>query len=513
MRRLAVSLRKGARPFTRVRLRRLGSACGLVVVSMAGVVLGVLLAGRVTDDIGPFRATYTVQPSLRGGTEVNIPPLGSLHLNSHAGPAHLQVRLDALDQGRTKAIVANPAALEQASDGAVDDVTRGVRRLVWRSSAAAVLGALMLGALIYRDPRRIAGCGAVAVLVLIGTGVAAASTFRADSIQEPRYEGLLTNAPAVVGDARRIADQYAEYREQLQRMVANVGRIYGTVSQLPVYSADSGTTRVLHVSDLHLNPSAWSVISTVVEQFDIDLVIDTGDIIDWGSQAESSYVSPIASLRVPYIYIRGNHDSATTAAAVARQPNATVLDNSVTQVAGLTIAGIGDPRFTPDKSADSTDTASVVGSGESLASTIRKYGKPVDLAMVHDPLAAGPLAATCPVVLAGHKHKREVSRLGPPDDVPPQGRTLLMTEGSTGGAGLRGLENEEPTPLELSVLYFGPEHTLQAYDDITVGGTGQSEVSLQRNIVRPDEALKSSPSPRVGSSVPADGSPAAPRSS
>ena len=31
------------------------------------------------------------------------------------------------------------------------------------------------------------------------------------------------------------------------------------------------------------------------------------------------------------------------------QPNAVVLDNKVAEVGGLRLAGIGDPRFTPDK--------------------------------------------------------------------------------------------------------------------------------------------------------------------
>lgn len=479
---------------TRKRLRRLGSAAGLVAVSLTAIVLGVIVAGHTTDNLGPFRAEYSLRPSLSGGTEVSIPPLGSLRLNSHGGPANLEISLESLDQDRTRAIVTDPNALERASGGAVDDVARGVRRLVWQVCGVSLLAAMGLGGLVYRSMRRAAACGAVAVLVLLSTAVSAASTFRPDSIQEPRYEGLLTNAPAVVGDARRIADRYEEYRAQLQHMVANVGRIYGTVSRLPVYSPNSGNTHVLHVSDLHLNPAAWSVIKTVVEQFDIDLVIDTGDITDWGSEPEASFVASIGALDVPYVYIRGNHDSAVTATAIARQPKAYVLENAVIDINGLVIAGIGDPRFTPDKSADSG--ASVVDNGETLAATIRAYREPVHVALVHDPVAATPLAGVSPLVLSGHRHKREVTRVGAANgNIPPQGRTLLMTQGSTGGAGLRGLEKAEPTPLTLSVLYFDQQHTLQAYDDITVGGTGEAEVALQRNIVRPDEAVKTSPSP------------------
>jgi predicted phosphodiesterase len=493
----------------RPRVRRAFSAIGVVAISLMGVVIGVLLAGSTTDDVGPFQAKYSATPSFTGGTEVAIPPLGSLHLASHYGPAHLQVTLQALDQKRTEAIVTDPNALEHASDNAVEDVSRGVRRLIWQVAGASVLGAMLLGAIIYRSARRVAGCGAIALVVVLGTGLSAAGTFRAQSIQEPRFEGLLVNAPAVVGDARAIADRYEEYRDQLQRLVANVGRIYGTVSNLPVYEPDTTTTRVLHVSDLHLNPAAWSIVSTVVEQFDIDMVVDTGDINDWGSEPESSYVDAIAALRVPYVYIRGNHDSAATAAAVARQPNATVLDNTVTEVDGLVIAGISDPRFTPDKTADGA--ASVEGTGESLAATIRVAGRPVNFAMVHDPIAGGPLAGVVPVVLAGHRHEREVTRIDQQDGkIPPEGRTLLMVQGSTGGAGLRGLEDEKPTPLEMSVLYFDDDDkSLQAYDDITVGGTGQSEVTLQRNLVRPDDKapVVRTPSPSQSSTDPSSGSP------
>jgi predicted phosphodiesterase len=324
-----------------------------------------------------------------------------------------------------------------------------------------------------------------------------ALTFRPQAIEEPRYEGLLVNAPAVVGDARRIAGRYAEYRVELQRLVGNVGKLYDTISTLPVYEPDGSTTRVLHISDMHLNPAAWSVVRTVVQQFNAQLVIDTGDITDWGSDPEDSYVNSIAALKVPYVFIRGNHDSANTEAAVARQPNARVLDGTAVTIDGLTIAGIGDPRFTPDKSTpanqpgQATDPV-VVNSGQTLANSITEMRRPPDIALVHDPVAATPLAGECPLVLAGHLHKREVQRLGP---VGQANRTLLMVEGSTGGAGLRGLESKVPLPLALSVLYFDKERKLQAYDDIQVGGTGQTEVSLERHIVKDDLTSGASPSP------------------
>jgi predicted phosphodiesterase len=276
-----------------------------------------------------------------------------------------------------------------------------------------------------------------------------------------------------------------------------------------------------------------------VQTFEIDAVVDTGDMVDWGSSAETGYVSSIPSVGVPYIYVRGNHDSMAIQSAVARQRNAIVLDNAVTTIDGVTIAGIGDPEFTPDKSetppvndADEPAVTPLVQSGQMLAETIHRHGLPVDVALVHDPAMAPPLSGTVPLVLAGHLHRRQVSTLpaptvkpdpsasasagasaaAPAPSVPADGDaqpTRLMVEGSTGGAGLRGLEKEEPTPLSLSVLYFDEKHQLKAYDDIQLGGTGQSNVELQRNVIgaKPEDP----PTPSISESVTPQTSPSTPR--
>lgn len=497
--------------------RRLGVGLALVVVTLVGLSAGLLLAGHTTQNVGPFSARFAITPSLHGGTEVDIPPLGSLRLRSHGGPAHLTVQLESLDKTRAEQLITDPNGVAKASDTAVEDVGTGLSRLILQAAGAGLLGALVAAAIVFRDVRRVAISGGLALATMGLSGGVAAATFRPTSIEEPQYQGLLANAPAVIGDARRIADQYDEYRAELQRLVRNVSKLYGAFSTLPVYQPDVETIRVLHISDMHLNPAAWSVVQTVVNQFNIDIVVDTGDINDWGSQAEASYVAAIGSLKVPYVYIRGNHDSALTAAAVAREPNAIVLENSITTVHGVTIAGIGDPRFTPDKTSTSTDPKSqrqmvtpVERSDEKLAATIKASRHPVDIAMIHDPAGAGALGGVAPLVLAGHLHKRDVKSLDVPPGTPG---SLLMVEGSTGGAGLRGLEGDQPTPLELSVLYLNQSRMLQAYDDITVGGTGQSQVSLQRHIVTPEPgwvASGSSPGPASPSSpVPTPGSPPA----
>ena len=80
-------------------------------------------------------------------------------------------------------------------------------------------------------------------------------------------------------------------------------------------------------------------------------------------------------------------------------------------------------------------------------------------------------------------------------DRPTTGRrdaeeTLLLVEGSTGGAGLRGLQGEEPEPLTASILYFDPDtQRLVAYDRITVAWLEDAGATIERHIVGQAEPL------------------------
>jgi predicted MPP superfamily phosphohydrolase len=488
-------------------LRAAVRGLGVLLVTVAGIWLGLALGAQETSPVGPFQATLSVTPSLNGDSEVDIPPLGSLMFDTHDGPAHLAVRMESLDRARTEQLITDRSGISRASEHAVDDVVDGLVRLILRTLAVATLATMALAAIVFRRMSRVALCGGLALAVTGGSLGFALATFRAEALSEPRYQGLLANAPAVVGDAKKIAQNYSAYADQLQKLVTNVSTLYSTLSSLPTFDPAPGTVRVLHISDMHLNPGAWTVVRSVVEQFKIDVVVDTGDINDWGSEMEKSYADSIALLKVPYIYVRGNHDSALTSAEVAGQPNAIVLENGVTTVKGLTFAGIGDPRFTPDKQTRSDDSLltdktldQVKAVGEKLASTIDRQPQKVDIALVHDPLSAVPLAGHCPIILAGHTHARAVSTIAPEPASTAEGSSLLMVQGSTGGAGLRGLESGTPLPLAMSVLYFsapdgngGP--VLQAYDDIHVGGTGVAQVFLERKVA-PFGTVAPTPSPQ-----------------
>jgi len=326
-------------------------------------------------------------------------------------------------------------------------------------------------------------------------------------------------APAAIGNVEDLQTNFTRYGEELSKIVTNVSKLYDVTSSLPTAPSDL-TIRVLFVSDIHDNPSAFDVIKSVVAQFGVAAVVDTGDLSDHGYDFENELYKPIGALGVPYVFVRGNHDSASTEASMRAMPNVVVLDDTMQTVAGLRMAGSGDPNFTPDQTAAvSADDQSALlqQQGERLAADFgatpdRPPG--ADLVMVHEPPAATPLFGRVPLVLSGHTHLRSAEE---------HDGTQLLVQGSTGGAGLRGLEHETPTPLDLSVLYFDPTtKKLVAYDDLQLGGLGQTSVEIQRHAVparelhvpgtplpTPTPAPPASPAPTPTPSVSSSVSPAA----
>ncbi|WP_188189462.1 metallophosphoesterase family protein [Nonomuraea sp. SYSU D8015] len=477
----------------------------VLVVAAAGAWLGIFLSGTVRAQVGPVETGMSLRPAWNGETVVDASPLGTLTFRTHDAPLRLRITLENIDQERAKAFFEDPRLADRLPELIESDLLDGVRELVIRSLLCAGAGALIAVLMVYRRPR-VAMLGLLAASVaLAGTGALAALTFRPNSLVEPRYSGLVAAAPSLVGSAESIVTRFESYRSQLTKLVTNVSKLYDTVSTLPLYEADPNSIRVLHVSDIHINPIAWNVIRSLKDQFAVDLIVDTGDISDHGTKAENKFVDEIGRLGVPYVYVRGNHDSMTTQKAVEGQKNAVVLDNKARTVAGLTIYGLGDPRFTPDKSVPVDSNPATL---EQFArSHLSNVGK-ADVVAVHDPHVARGFSGATPMILTGHTHERKTTMF-------PTG-TRMLIQGSTGGAGLRALEHAQPTPVQASVLYFDrATKRLQAWDDITLGGLGEQSVYIQRH-VEPNPQRMISPAPTnapsptgpvTGTATPAAGPP------
>ncbi|MDS1271566.1 metallophosphoesterase [Lipingzhangella sp. LS1_29] len=512
-RRTVPALRRWVAATRRSRLARCAAVAG---TSVAGAVLGLALGAQVQTPVGPADVTLSARPALTGETVLNVAPLGKLSFDTHSSPLRVEATIEEIRMAAAEDFLEDPTAMDRLAGSVVEEVRDGAVALLARALGMAALGGGVVALLVFRDLRRAAWStlGGAGCVVVVSAG--AAVSFNPASVSEPRYTGLLVGAPQAFGDTIEVVDRIEEYQRQLAGLVVNVSQLYEAASALPDYvdEGESETIRALHVSDLHLNPAAWSVIRSLTNQFNVDLVLDSGDLTERGSAAEDIFADEISTLDVPYVWVRGNHDSMGTQRAVEAQENAIVLDGDTEEVAGLRVFGMGDPRFAPDQTQQVTEQdvrdlgaehaaevhdAAVAAdegdgndgeqedtqeeNGDAEVEGVDRTG--LDVVLVHDQIQAEAFSGLTPLVLAGSEHRRS-------DHLDPAG-TQYLVQGSTGGAGLRGLEPRagSPTPLQASVLYFDVDTgRLQARDDVDLGGLGLTSAQIERHVAQePDREL------------------------
>lgn len=489
----ASSAQRRRRRIRRVRALHITTTA---VVALLGAIVGILLVPATRVDIGPLTASVHLRPSFSSQTVLLLPPAGEVAFDTHTAPVRIEARIQGVDIDKAEALFYSDTGFTELTQTAPEALTAAAAKNAVLNALFAAAGAGLAVGLTFRRARRalIAGGSAVA---LVGVSVVATSvTFRPDALYQPKFDGLLSQAAYVADLSQATVADYQSYRDTLAQLVGQVSALYIAADSLPVGLSEENLVTVLHVSDIHDNPQAYDVIEQLHTQFAIDLVIDTGDIVSWGTPLETEQLSVIGELGVPYVYVSGNHDGATAAATIDAQPNATVLDNEVVEIDGLTIAGIGDPRFAADDDSDTTGwqagKKAVEASGFQLGDTITAYDEehpeaPVEIALIHDPTQPAGLEGRVPLVLSGHMHtsKVELDRDGSGTD--------WLTVGSTGGALASGgvapvLQGDSPLDLTARMLYFDrTSGRLVAYDDIVMGGLGLVSVSIQRTQMEPEQ--------------------------
>lgn len=489
----ASSAQRRRRRIRRVRALHITTTA---VVALLGAIVGILLVPATRVDIGPLTASVHLRPSFSSQTVLLLPPAGEVAFDTHTAPVRIEARIQGVDIDKAEALFYSDTGFTELTQTAPEALTAAAAKNAVLNALFAAAGAGLAVGLTFRRARRalIAGGSAVA---LVGVSVVATSvTFRPDALYQPKFDGLLSQAAYVADLSQATVADYQSYRDTLAQLVGQVSALYIAADSLPVGLSEENLVTVLHVSDIHDNPQAYDVIEQLHTQFAIDLVIDTGDIVSWGTPLETEQLSVIGELGVPYVYVSGNHDGATAAATIDAQPNATVLDNEVVEIDGLTIAGIGDPRFAADDDSDTTGwqagKKAVEASGFQLGDTITAYDEehpeaPVEIALIHDPTQPAGLEGRAPLVLSGHMHtsKVELDRDGSGTD--------WLTVGSTGGALASGgvapvLQGDSPLDLTARMLYFDrTSGRLVAYDDIVMGGLGLVSVSIQRTQMEPEQ--------------------------
>jgi predicted phosphodiesterase len=452
-------------------LARLARLLVAIAVGMTGMWVALLLGGRHDYSVGPFRVELYARPG-RGLTEISLPPFGRIQADTHLSPVRLTATVDQVDPRDLSAVVAR-----RGIDGLVRETERGayaaLRRHAARTVVLGLAGALAASLLTYRQQSSRVFLGLAGAIVTLGaSGGLAWATFRPSAFLQPTFTGSLTLAPRLIGPLQEATGRIEDFRAQLTRLVGAAADAYDVIVNEPRPSGRGIT--VLHISDIHLSPIGMDFAQRLARSFDVDLVVDTGDLTSFGSPIEQGILSRIPEFGVPYVFVRGNHDSDDIAARVAAAENAVVLEGRMEEVAGLRIFGAGHPLFTPSASRQ-LDPAGIATTlreaGEALTVRIAVLLPRPDLVAIHDDRMAEPWAGLVPLVVSGHFHEGQARVI---DD------TLFLRVGSTGGGGIEGLAGKL---LSAEILHFeGDPPALVAYDVVDLDPeTGN--LTVRRNLI------------------------------
>ena len=461
------------------------TTAGLLLI--AAIVGLVAFAGfaRYSFPVGPARVSTSVAPSLRPSTTVVVPPFGSIRARTHAVPLALRVSLDEVDLPALEKMAAQGVPDHGYLDGLVVQVRRGFYRAVAVGLLAALCAGAFVGWSLRHGWRAVIASAVVAALVpAVLVGLTAADV-DVQALKKPTFRGALAYAPSLIELVQRRARNVTSAREQVAGLVSDLNRYYQAPQSFAPAGALEGTYRVLHVTDLHLDPVGFELADTLAKEFKVSLVIDTGDIDNYGSSVEAAVVASQVPTSVPQLYIPGNHDSPPVVAALDALPNVTVLNDKRVEVDGISVYGVADPaaqRLDVRPMASEMDL-SAAQAVRMLRSQMAAGESTPTIVALHNPAMATPFTGLASLLLAGHTHAARLER---------RGETWYLNSGTTGGVDFSKLKPGPNIPHTASVLYFTAEEPrrLIAIDQIEISGL-DGESSLKRTVV--DESLLPQP--------------------
>jgi predicted phosphodiesterase len=452
----------------------------LQVLRVVALVLTGLVAGLValpwlshtSGEVGPGRVSVQARVQWHGRTSVQLPPLGRVTAHTPRAPLRLSASVEEVDLAKAQAI-----ALSPDPQGALDAESRAdVAALLRRSAVRTLVGAAVVGALaVALWPRRrwwFLPIGSVAaVLGLSAVGAVAWYRFDAAAFEQPRFEGALERAPAIIDAARRHVEDLHGVEDRVRTLGNQLADLYAASSTVDVGSSAPGETRILHVSDLHSNPLGLEFVGRLARSFEVDAVLDTGDLTSFGYPVEARIAELVTQVAVPYLFVPGNHDGPANRQAIDAFPNVQLLDGTVATVGRVRILGIGDPTFTATNETSTKEASAVKRAKASeVLATVR--GLEPDVLAVHDALEAEKVPGHVPLVLAGHTHRRKQRVVD---------GTRFLTVGSTGAGGIGTFTVDTDAAYEAEILHF-VRSRLVAVDYVTLKGiTG--DLTIQRDVV------------------------------
>lgn len=420
----------------------------VIAATLAGGYLA-LVSFRQDRDMSIGGIRLSVSPGHTGSLDIYVPLVDwGARFESIDLPVRLRVDLRTVDRD----------ALERVADGGsvdIADVRADARDAIaaYLRTLIAVVGfcAAALGLLTAFAVRHRAG-PRLRWLVAAALGTAAAIMLALvlfipprGTMDEPQYYAYGADIPRALDAVAAVRRSGQALDQELDAQLVGLARLVtAPAGRTPV----EGRPRLTLASDLHNNFITLPILERAAGS---GPVFFAGDLSDRGSPLETALVARIAEVGDRFVFVTGNHDSDRSAQELA-DDGATVLTEFgrlkrgggygpvVNEVAGLRVAGYGDPfeRKQAEGYRDRFTNEITPAQQDDFADWLDQLRGQVDVVMVHEPgliaqaleeLKASPPADPL-VFLVGHTHETSLTR---------QPNVDVVDGGSIGGGGTGNL--------------------------------------------------------------------------
>ncbi|MCG0276069.1 MAG: metallophosphoesterase family protein [Thermosediminibacteraceae bacterium] len=422
---------------------RFRKVLNLVAVSIVGALIFVHFFSAVSASLGGIDLLLKLELYTRGLTSIVIPPLGVVSARTHSVPVRIsivvrEINLDYIRFFLDNAVHNKAELMELIKSEFIKDL----RQLALKVILIGMLGGLVSGAVMRFDRKRIAICALIGFITSVTLIGAVFTTYNTDAFKNPEYSGNLKAAPWIINLANNGLSKLNELNRYMRVMSDNISTVFSRMNALN--PMDDDVVKVLHVSDIHNNPIAYNFIERITKNFSVDFIIDTGDITDFGTPVEELITESLSKMPVEYLFIAGNHDSPGIIDSLHKMPGVTVLDGEITEVKGIKVAGWADPSSKGNE-INSAGDREILELNLSIRKWLTETSVSPDIIAVHNPKVTNSLTGLVPVILNGHTHRSSI--------IEEKG-TFMINAGSTGAAGIRGLQSESDIPYSAVLLYL-----------------------------------------------------------
>lgn len=425
--------------------------------------LFIAVFSKTKININAFTFEVSLNYTNQGNTRLQIPPFGSIEAATHSTPIQINVVLENIDIDYLQEYLNSNTESQAVFKNLADEFKEVLYYFVFKILVLSFLGGLVGSIFVVGRDFKAAILGSITALcvclLLIFTTY---MSFNPQNFQDSKYQGAIKFAPWIITMTETAVDKFNVWEEQIKLLVNNLNKLSERMEQIKPINQDENDIIILHVSDIHNNPVAHELIQKITESFPVDFVINTGDITDYGTPIEGKLLTTLKQIKIPYLFIPGNHDSPEVIKEISKYPQVQVLSAGMINIQGIRIMSYPDPSSTsfhivPNEK-DNLEEKQIALLNIWQNAEIKPH-----IVAVHNINMAELLKGQAPLILYGHTHQLQITS---------EKDTVMINAGTTGGAGIRGLQSNKDVPYSVCILYLQHDENndviLTAVDVISV---------------------------------------------